>query len=118
MNEIIVTYPNVESSMKAWRKIGNQSPVSPKSTVEIFHQLEDEAIREKFGKCDGENFIHFVPKSCERAGQSILLMRESMLDKIDKGNAKCFCDGTFNFFPEFFKQLFILQFLIGKFVSF
>lgn len=118
MPGVIVTYPNVESTMKIWRRKGNNAPVVPKSSQDIIEQLQDPSINEKFGSCECEKFVHIVPRSCERAGQSIMLMNESNLEKLNKENATCFADATFNFFPSFFRQLFIIHFLVGKFVSF
>lgn len=82
---------------------------------EFIHQLEDKAVIDNFNILD-EKFIHHIPSSCERAGNSVALFTESGMKSV--GSTKSTMDGTFKFFPNFVKQLFIIHCFVGKFVSF
>lgn len=115
MKDAMITYPDVQSSMKNWRKKSARVPQTPHTMEKLVDQLNDVSICESFN-LDEEKFIHLVPSSCERAGQSVALFTESGL-KAMQGSSKALMDGTFKFFPTYMKQLFIIHSYIGNFVS-
>lgn len=115
MPDVIITYPSVKSSMINWRSKESSVPKIPHSMDEFISQVETDENIDKYSIND-EQFIHLIPSSCERAGQSVALFTASGIKVLQQRN-KTTMDGTFGFFPKFVKQLFIIHAFIGKFVS-
>ena len=117
MQGIIVTYPEVESTMRKWRAKSSDKMVYPHSALEVVNQLPPRQAISSSILLNSEQFVHAIPSSCTEAGISVMLFTESAFDTIDKKNCTVFADGTFQYFPSFFMQLFILHFLVDKHVS-
>lgn len=101
--------------MQNWRKLGSNLPRPPHSMDELLEQCQDPEIVEHF-KIEGNQFIHVVPSSCERAGRSIALFTSAGLEAV-KGTTQVLMDGTFKFYPSYIKQLFVVHAYVGKYVS-
>lgn len=117
MQDIIVTYPEVESSMRKWRAKSSDKMIHPHSALELTDQLPPKQAASSSILLNDEQFVHAIPSSCPEAGTSVILFTGSKFDQIDKKNCTVFADGTFKYFPSFFMQLYVLHFLVEKHVS-
>jgi hypothetical protein len=101
MPDISVSFSNVCSSMKNWRKEGSKLPLRPKSLNDIRNQIESENLLDHFSYNE-ENFVYLVPTgnayrssdgknhvtSSENAGTSFALLSFGMLTEIMNTNHK------------------------------
>lgn len=111
----LVTYLSVETSIKRWKKKSKFIPTRPESVEAITQQMRDPEIAARFS-INTEQFLHSIPSSSNDSGQSIALFTRSSLERIRERHDAC-ADGTFKIYPGFFRQLFIVQFFVEKFVN-
>lgn len=84
---------------------------------EILQNLNEESIQEKYGLSKGQQFLHPVPKTNDRAGQTVACYTERMFEMTSKENLVGFVDGTFKAHPTYIRQLFILHIKVSNHVS-
>lgn len=118
MVDVIITYPQVQSSMKNWRKEGSTLPRAPKSIEEICASIQENRELNEIFKINDDFFVHIVPAASEDTGISIALLTKSFVSELSsQRKVYGYMDATFKFFPKIFHQLLIIHINVEKHVS-
>jgi len=69
-----------------------------------------------YGRHEGEDFYQACVGD-EQTGRSFFFYTKSMIDELPKENVDILADGTHKYFPNYFSQLYVINVMVGSYVS-